>query len=239
MIASATTSMKSVQYYVVVPAAGVGRRMGADVPKQYLTLNGKLVIEHTLAKFLLTPQICRIVVAVSETDNVWRSLPIFENPKIDVVIGGTERSDSVYSGLQYLGDYCERDDWVLVHDVARPCISLTDIERLMSDLAGDAVGGILALPCSDTIKQVDDSAKICATLDRSTLWQAQTPQMFRFSVLRDALQGAIAKGQKITDEASAIELAGLTPRVIEGARSNIKITQPEDLELAAYYLGEP
>lgn len=225
------------RFFAVVPAAGIGRRMLGDLPKQYLPLLGKTVLEHTLTALLAQTQLQHIVLVVAADDQRWRSITLLDNPRIAIVEGGAERSDSVLSGLRHLSSRCADDDWVLVHDVARACITADDIKKLTSELAGDVVGGILAIPVSDTIKQVDQHT-IAATVDRSGLWQAQTPQMFRYGLLIEALTAAIAQGLIITDEASALELAGFKPRVIEGSSANIKITRPEDLTLAAYYLQQ-
>ena len=230
------TEQQPASFYAIVPAAGVGRRMGGDQPKQYLPLLGKTVLEHTLATLLGEAQLQRIIVAVAAGDTRWHCLSIFDNPRIEVIEGGKERSHSVLNALQYLAATAEPMDWVLVHDVARPCIAVSDIHRMVTQLAEDAVGGILAVPVSDTIKQLNGSGLIATTVDRRDLWQAQTPQMFRLELLREALSAALAKQQQITDEASAIELAGFSPKVVEGSRRNIKITRPEDLSLAEYYL---
>lgn len=230
-----TQPFSSNQFFAVVPAAGVGRRMASDLPKQYLQLLGKTVLEHTLATLLAQTELQRIVLVVAETDQHWQSIALLDNPRIDIVEGGAERSDSVLSGLRHLASSCADSDWILVHDVARACIAAHEIKNLISALAQDAVGGILAIPVSDTIKQVEQQI-ITATMDRSLLWQAQTPQMFRYALLKDALIAATAQGVVVTDEASAVELAGFKPRIVEGSPSNIKITRPEDLSLAAYYL---
>jgi 2-C-methyl-D-erythritol 4-phosphate cytidylyltransferase len=221
--------------FAVVPAAGVGRRMGMTQAKQYLPLLGKTVLEHTLHTLLQEARFDRIVVTTAVGDQQWRSLPVFSDRRIMVVDGGDERCHSVINGLRALAGVCSSDDWVLVHDVARPCISLLDINNMLSQLANDKVGGLLAVPCNDTIKRVNDGA-VAETVDRSVLWQAQTPQMFRYQLLLSALSDALQKGLLITDEASAIEAAGYSPQVVTGSSSNIKITTPEDLKLAEFYL---
>ena len=223
-------------YYAVVPAAGVGKRFGADKPKQYLTINGKTIIEHTLEGLLAANVFAEIVVAVSAADYFYQNIAILKDPKIRTVIGGKERSDSVLAALNALN--VNDNDWVLVHDVARPCIEPDSIHKLIQSLKADTVGGILALPLSDTVKQVADINKIQATIDRSQLWGAQTPQMFPYQLLKTGLQQGLEKGLAITDEASAIELLGLTPKVVEGLASNIKVTRPEDLALAEFYLTQ-
>ena len=227
----------SAKYVAVVPAAGIGRRMGAamSIPKQYLLLLGKTVMEHTLEKLLSEQRLERIVVVVSQADRHWQALPVFQNPRIAVVYGGAERSHSVLNGLQSLLPLCSSDDWVLVHDVARPCVLPRDIGKMIDELSEDDVGGVLAIQVSDTIKQVD-GRHVVATSDRELLWRAQTPQMFRYAMLRSALVDSLDKQSLITDEASAIELAGFSPRIVEGTASNIKITHADDVPLAEYYL---
>lgn len=223
------------RYFAVVPAAGIGSRMGAERPKQYLPLGESTVIEQTLSRLLILDCLESIVVPLSDKDQYWQNLSVANSPRIQSTLGGVERSDSVLAGLKALQGIAENDDWVLVHDVARPCVRLKDIEALMTVLADDEVGGILAVPVSDTIKQVTDKS-IDKTVDRSVLWQAQTPQLFRYGMLLKALSEAAEQGVAITDEASAIEWSGAVPKVVEGSRDNIKITCPEDLALAEYYL---
>lgn len=220
------------RYWIIVPAAGVGARMGAGMPKQYLTLLGKTILEHTLERLLGLPNVTGVLVALSPTDSIWPQLPVSADPRITRIDGGAERSDSVLNALEALADQAQAQDWVLVHDAARPCITLSAIQNLCAVLVDDPVGGILAVPVSDTIKQVDANHTIVQTLDRTQLWQAQTPQLFRYGLLRASLAGARARGQTITDEASALEANGHPHRVVEGRADNIKITRPEDLALA-------
>lgn len=224
----------SPRFYAVVPAAGIGRRMGADIPKQYLPLAGQSVLECTLGRLLAFDAFTHIVVAVAENDHQWPRLDIARHPKIITVPGGAERSDSVLNGLQHLQQIADATDWVLVHDVARPCITHRELTQLISTLREDEVGGILAVPVSDTVKRVQQHT-IHDTLDRRELWRAQTPQMFRLKALRDALVFAQQQSLPITDEASALELQGKQPKIVEGFASNIKVTRPEDLALAAFY----
>lgn len=237
--------------YAVVPAAGIGRRMSKaaastatastaamdGVPKQYYSLLGKTVLEHTLDKLLSVPGLCHIVLVVARGDKHLASLPLINDSRISVVTGGAERCHSVLNGLQNLATRCGDSDWVLVHDAARPCVKTSDIVNLLGSVRSDPIGGILALPVSDTLKSVVDNA-IADTVDRSQLWQAQTPQLFRYRALADALRDGIANGLLLTDEASALEAAGARVSVVEGCRSNIKITRPEDLALAEFYLSE-
>ncbi|WP_339671413.1 2-C-methyl-D-erythritol 4-phosphate cytidylyltransferase [Dasania marina] len=222
------------KYYAVIPAAGVGARVGSDKPKQYIRIQGKTILEHTLAALLSAEVFSEIIIAVSEQDNHWQQITLLQHPLIRIVQGGKERSDSVLAALTTL--QVNPDDWILVHDVARPCLTAASIHKLIASLKDDEVGGILAMPLSDTVKQVGPPQMIHRTLDRNLLWAAQTPQMFPYHLLRQGLQQGLQQGLAITDEASAIELLGLQPKVVEGLASNIKITRPEDIALAAFYL---
>jgi 2-C-methyl-D-erythritol 4-phosphate cytidylyltransferase len=214
-----------------VPAAGVGRRFGGDRPKQYQKLLGKSVIEHTLER-LLELKGAQIVVAVSPTDTQWPQLSVFHNPRIQTALGGEERADSVRLALESLQGKAEQDDWVLVHDVARPCVRVQDIENLLIQLASHAVGGVLATPLSDTVKRVLIQSDIDSTEDRSQLWAAQTPQMFRYGLLLESLQAAVKQQRQATDESAAIEQLGYNPCGGEVSRDNIKITRLEDMAIA-------
>jgi 2-C-methyl-D-erythritol 4-phosphate cytidylyltransferase len=224
--------MKAVNYYAVVPAAGVGKRMQADKPKQYLPLQGKTVIEQTLTHLLQANVFSAIAVAVSEEDPYWETLNISKHSKVIRAKGGKERADSVLSALSVLN--ANEHDWILVHDAARPCVSRIEIHRLISTLKDEKEGGILALPLHDTLKKVQQKV-IEKSIDRTTIWRALTPQMFRYGVLKKALVQTEGDA-RVTDEASAVELCGGTVKVVEGASENIKITRPEDLALAAFYL---
>jgi 2-C-methyl-D-erythritol 4-phosphate cytidylyltransferase len=195
-------------------------------------------MEHTLRLLLSIAQLQRIVVVVSAEDVRWRELPVFADPRIVTAIGGNERCHSVRNGLEKLTELNEATDWVLVHDVARPCCLRADIEKLMLHLQPHPVGGLLAVPASDTIKRVDSAQQIEETVDRAWLWQAQTPQLFRFHVLHDALNHCLGLGMHVTDEAQAVEALGWQAQVVEGSRRNIKITRPEDLALAEFFLQE-
>lgn len=224
--------------WVIIPAAGIGRRMKTEYPKQYLPLNHATVIEHTLAAFFDSDSlnVSQIVVALHSNDHWFDrlSFPFLNTQQrslIATVIGGDERSDTVLAALQSLKGKADIDDWVLVHDAARPCLRPSSIIDLLSLLDNDPVGGILAVPASDTLKQVDQG-QIVNTVSRQAIWHAQTPQCFRYGLITQALQRAHRKDFTVTDEASAIEYLGLKPKVIEGYRDNIKITHPEDLILA-------
>lgn len=238
-------------YSVIIPAAGVGSRMQSSVPKQYLKIGKKTVIEHTLERFINLPQINNIVIAVSPFDQTIHNLKIASLPKVTLVKGGTERVDSVRNALQSLAKSNDHNEFVLVHDAARPCLRIQDLERLTAacedNYSKGISGGILAIPVADTIKQnqldsnislkASNVTLIQATIDRSSLWQAQTPQMFKHLDLLEAIEQSLNKGFQITDEASAMEYMGHKVALIEGDISNIKITRPSDLRLASFYLS--
>ena len=226
------------RYWGLVPAAGVGRRMGGVVPKQYQSLNGKLVIEHAIARLLDYPLIARVYVALSREDRYWDGCCYAGHTGIVRVQGGRERSHSVLNALCRIQEEADPEDWVLVHDAARPCLRATDIDRLVGELAGDPVGGILAGRLSDTVKLEEQPGVVAETLPREHLWRAFTPQMFRLGLLHESLSAALQAGRSVTDEASAIELRGLKPRLVEGHSDNIKITHPQDLALAGFYLQQ-
>lgn len=228
--------MTEVSRWVIVPAAGVGKRMGASVPKQYLELDGRLVIEHTIERVLLHSAIDGVYVALSEEDRLWEQTEFADHPDLVRVSGGSERCFSVLNALQAMSGRAQRHDWVLVHDAARPCLRRSDVDHLIGMLDSHPAGGLLGLPVRDTMKRTSETDQISATVDRNNLWHAFTPQMFRFGALLKAMQGAIAAGHLVTDEASAIEWAGDRPLMVEGHPDNIKITRPEDLPLAQFYL---
>ncbi len=221
--------------FAVVPAAGRGRRMGSEIPKQYLTLAGKPVLQHTLERLLAVPALEVIVVALAADDRRWHELPLARHPRIRVTEGGAERADSVLAGLASLAGEAADSDWVMVHDAARPCLRPADAEKLLHTLAEDEVGGILALPSVDTLKEVADGV-VRQTVERHRIWRALTPQLFHYRLLRRSLEQALAQGMPVTDESSAVELAGFQPKIVEGSPDNIKITRPEDLPLARFIL---
>ncbi len=220
------------RFWVVVPAAGSARRMGGAVPKQYLPLAGRAVIEWSLAPFLAHERTAGIVVALSAEDRRWPHLAFASDAKIATTIGGAERMDSVLAGLRALQDRATPDDWVLVHDAARPCLSAIDLDRLLNELNDDDVGGLLAAPVVDTLKRADDGGRVAQTVTRDKLWRALTPQMFRLDILQRALDAAVAQRIAVTDEAQAVEALGLQPKLVAGDADNIKITLPEDLPRA-------
>ena len=223
----------SIKFWAVVPAAGVGKRMQADRPKQYLPLETQTVLEKTLERLLDSKVFSSISVAISKEDPYWPELAIATHPQVITAAGGKERADSVLSALKSLREVASDDDWVLVHDAARPCLTTHDIDILINSLQQDEVGGILALASHDTLKNVD-GINITATIDRSLIWRALTPQMFRYGLLKTALEQAEGN-PAVTDEASAVEMLGFQPKIVEGRADNIKITRPEDLALAQFY----
>lgn len=228
----------SERFWAVVPAAGVGSRMGGEIPKQYLDLLGRCVIDHTLERLLSHPLIEAVYIALTQTDGYWDETRFATDPRVVRVEGGAERCHSVLNALQSLSNKADEDDWVLVHDAARPCLSQADLDRLIDRLRDHPVGGLLAVPVQDTLKRVSPAGEVASTEPRDELWRAYTPQMFRLSMLRDALTQAIEKGEMVTDDASAMELAGFSPLIVEGDVGNLKITRPADLSLAAYYLSQ-
>lgn len=224
--------------WAVVPGAGVGRRLGGPIPKQYLRLGPRLVIEHVLARLLEHPRIQAVAVVLGNEDNWWPDTAFADHPGVIRTPGGAERCHSVVNGLEALDGRAASDDWVMVHDAARPCLRRGDIERLFERLTNHPVGGILGVPVRDTMKRTDAKGAILETVPREQLWHAFTPQMFRYSLLRDALQRSLEQGLVVTDEAGAMELAGHRPLMVEGHADNIKITRPEDLALATFYLAQ-
>lgn len=218
-------------FWVVIPAAGIGSRMRADRPKQYLQLAGRTILEHTLDCFLDHPRLKGLVLSLAADDPFWPALPCATDPRIQRVEGGAERADSVLAGLLRLVELgAQESDWVLVHDAARPNLARSDLDRLLAELADDPVGGLLAVPARDTLKRIGADGRVAETVDRSLIWQAYTPQMFRFAALHRALTDALVAGVAVTDEASALEWAGQAPKLVEGRADNLKITRPEDLE---------
>jgi 2-C-methyl-D-erythritol 4-phosphate cytidylyltransferase len=222
------------RHYAIVPAAGSGSRFGSEKPKQYLDLLGRPLIYHTLAALTACPDIERVWVVLAPDDPWW---PQYDwsglGAKLETVrCGGATRAESVTNGLQAAAMVATDDDWILVHDAARPCLSAAMLDSLISELADDPVGGILAVPVADTVKRADAEQRVAATEPRDGLWQAQTPQMFRYGQLQKSLKNEIS----VTDEAGAIEAAGLKPKLVRGDSTNLKVTWPADLALAAMIL---
>ena len=220
--------------WAVVPAAGVGRRMGADVPKQYLRLGKRCVLEHTISRLRGHQAVRGVVVAVALDDAYFSTLALAA--QVERVAGGAERADSVLNAVEYL---CERGrgaDWAMVHDAVRPCVHPDDLNRLVDHIGSNEHGVILAAPVRDTMKRVEN-ARITMTVARDNLWHALTPQLFPVRALRDALLDARAGGVSVTDEAQAMERVDQAPFVVQGRADNIKITCAEDLELAALFIA--
>jgi 2-C-methyl-D-erythritol 4-phosphate cytidylyltransferase len=223
----------------VIPAAGSGARMAASVPKQYLPLCGKTVLQHTLERLLDYPRIAAVALVLAPGDAHWpRLADRYAGRPLITARGGAERSHSVLNGLRALAERASPRDWVLVHDAARPCIRREDLDTLLQRLHDHPVGGLLGIPVADTKKRVDRGGNIIETVARHDLWRALTPQMFRYQALLHALEAALEQGRTVTDESSAMELAGEVPRIVEGRADNIKITRPQDLALAEWYLRQ-
>ncbi len=225
-------------YWAVVPAAGIGRRMGASTPKQFLALGKQTVLEHSLES-LWNGVNLKGLVLVSEGHPALASVQEhYQEHCLLRVGGGSQRCHSVLNGLKALAGKADSNDWVLVHDAARPCVRQHDLKQLCTQLAHHKVGGLLGVPARDTMKRAVDDFRVEKTVERTGLWHAYTPQMFRYELLRSALEAAIADGFAVTDEASAMEHAGHRPLMVEGHADNIKITRPEDLPLAEFFLRQ-
>lgn len=232
--------------WAILPAAGIGRRMGSKTPKQYLPVNGIPVIACALQRLAAVSAIEKIVVVLHPDDKHWQQLQLTSAAeeavdgvapeRISCALGGDERYQSVLNGLDHIQGDANADDWVLVHDAVRPCVRSADIEKLILELQHHDVGGLLGSPVDNTLKQVDADNSVIATVDRSSLWNALTPQMFRYEILRDAIQQVVSTHDKVTDEASAVERLGHRPKMVEGNKDNIKITHETDLALASHIL---
>ena len=224
-------------YFAIVPAAGSGSRFGAGIPKQYRPLAGRPLLEHAVRAVGRHEAIEAVFVVLAPGDAHFASCDFrgLRAPVVPLHCGGPTRACSVFNALVALRDRIQEQDWVLVHDAARPCLSEVELSRLLAELAGDEVGGLLALPVADTLKLADESARVVRTQARDALWRALTPQMFRYALLVEALFRA--RGLAPTDEAAAVEAMGLRPRLVAGAATNIKITYPDDMALAAAILA--
>lgn len=224
--------------WCIVPAAGRGSRFGGEVAKQHVLIGERSLLEWTLLALALSPRIAGIVVVVAAGDEQWRSsVGELAGVQLRSAIGGDQRADSVLSGLHALPDSVAADDFVLVHDAARPCIHVDDINALI-DAAGEEDGGLLAAPLRDTLKRADSNGHVLATEPRESRWRALTPQMFRRAVLTSALLDARDRGEVVTDEAMAMERIGYRPLLVEGRDDNIKVTTPTDHQLATFLLGQ-
>jgi 2-C-methyl-D-erythritol 4-phosphate cytidylyltransferase len=222
--------------WAVVPAAGSGRRMAAEVPKQYLLVNGVPILEQTLRALLACPDIRGLVVVLDPSDRRADTIESLSDPRVFTAAGGIERADSVLSGLKAVAPYAGADDWVLVHDAARPCVSVSVLRELIKHTLKGGMGTVLAQASTDTLKRVSSSNRVKESVDRRVIWRAQTPQMFKLSELETALSSALTDQLPITDESMAMELAGFPVSILEGPSTNIKVTLPVDLEFAEIIL---
>lgn len=223
--------------WVVVPAAGRGTRVGGDVAKQHRSILGRPLIRHTLDRLLSHPRIGGAMVVLAADDSTWPGWRELQGKLVRTAVGGAERADSVLAGLVALPADVRTQDWVLVHDAARPCLRHDDLDRLLDHGCAHDVGAILAVPVSDTLKRADADGSIARTEPRAGLWRALTPQLFRRGTLQRALEAAAQAGVAITDEAMAVERLGLAPLLVEGAADNIKVTTAADLAFAEFLLA--
>jgi len=223
------------EIWAVIPAAGIGKRMQSDIPKQYLNLVDRPVIEHTINRLLAVERVRGVVVSLQTDDPYWPNVHIDSGKPVYLAAGGNERCHSVINALDTLSglsDYKPGLTWVRVHDAVRPCVSVDDICKLIANASASEAGGLLAMPVRDTMKRQDKDQRVSQTVDRTGLWHALTPQLFPCDTLQMALKTAVAEGFLVTDESSAMEHAGYRPRLVEGREDNIKITRPADLHLA-------
>jgi 2-C-methyl-D-erythritol 4-phosphate cytidylyltransferase len=226
------------KFLALVPAAGAGLRMGRSIPKQYLPVAGEPLVRHALRALSEVSFLAAIHVLLAPDDAFWDGFDWSRfGERLRVLrCGGATRAETVARGLQALRNELEETDWVLVHDAARPCLKPMWVERLVRELEEDEVGGLLAIPVSDTLKRADPQGRVLATEPREGLWQAQTPQMFRYGILSRAL--AVSAASEVTDESRAVEMLGLKPRLVPGDAANLKVTFPQDLLLAERVLNE-
>lgn len=227
----------SQRIWAVLVAAGGGSRFGDATPKQYLPLAGRSMLEHSLGAFLSEDLIAGVVLVLAANDGRWPQLDIKSSKPLLHVIGGAERADSVCAGLRTVVAQADAEVWALVHDAARPCLQTHVLRKFIEQLRDDPVGGLLALPSHDTLKQMNDDGRVSATVNRDRIWYAQTPQMFRAGALLQAYEAAAKAGISPTDDAGAMEYVGLAPRVVRGQATNLKVTTREDMKLAEYILS--
>lgn len=233
--------------WVIIPAAGIGSRMGGEIPKQYLTIHSKTILEHTISRFFAFDAIVGILIVLGESDPYWPEVESglsdigISSPFLQVTTGGAERADTVVNGLNFLGDEfnLSQDQWVMVHDAARPCVRNKDLLSLLELRDSDHDGGILATPAKDTMKRAASGNHLIShTESREKLWHALTPQLFRLGALSNAIESAKLSGKQLTDEASAMEFVGASIVLVEGASDNIKLTTPSDLPLIEFLLQQ-
>jgi 2-C-methyl-D-erythritol 4-phosphate cytidylyltransferase len=220
------------KYWSIVPAAGTGQRFGGEVPKQFQMLNAKPLAQHTLTALLSLPVIQKIVVPCDMSFEGWKQVEAIQSPRVQLIGGGSTRAESVLNGLMSLVDVADPNDWILVHDMARPCVTEKDITSLIDELKDNSVGGLLVSPINETLKIVDTSNRVTKTVSREHYRKAQTPQLFRFQLLMSAMKDMLDSQYQPTDEAAAMEQAGYKVQTVEGRQDNIKITCPEDLLIA-------
>jgi 2-C-methyl-D-erythritol 4-phosphate cytidylyltransferase len=222
--------------FAIIPAAGQGTRIGDAVPKQYIPVRGKPMMFHSIESLAAVTRIAHVCVVLSPLDRHWgeHDWSAFPDKIEPMFVGGATRAQSVTNALKELEGRCAKDDWVLVHDAARPCIQKELVEQFLDELGDDPIGGLLAMPVADTLKSADENQRVAATIPRLNLWRAQTPQMFRYELLRRGLEAR----PDATDEAQAVEAIGYSaPRLVQGENSNIKVTFAEDLSLAEMILN--
>ncbi len=230
---------RSLSLVAVVPAAGVGKRMLSDCPKQYMKINQITVLEHTVNRLLSYSSIDKVIIVLSAEDEYFPDLALAQHPKVTTVIGGKERVDSVLAGLNAIDavDAAGKSQWVLVHDAARPCVTLADIDSLVDYCTSNNQGGLLGFPVRDTMKRTNSKNQVKCTVEREQMWHALTPQMYLVTELKKAIEQGLNNGETITDESSAMEAAGFASTMVEGKSDNIKITRPDDLIFANFILN--
>lgn len=233
-------SVEKENLWCVIPASGVGVRMGSGRPKQYMELGGKKILEWTLQVFVGLPEVRSIIVGIADSDTWWPTIPFSTHKNIHTSVGGAERIQTVINGLKQLRQLCRAQDydWVLVHDAVRPCVLREDVIKLVQTCRQTDHGGLLGCEIVDTVKRADEQGKVVKTESRKGLWRAMTPQMFRLRDLESALLSAMNSGHYSTDESAAMELAGYQPQIVSGDPSNIKITRLSDIKLAETILGQ-
>ncbi|WP_417567928.1 2-C-methyl-D-erythritol 4-phosphate cytidylyltransferase [Marinobacter sp.] len=231
--------MTAPRLWLIVPAAGIGQRMQADHPKQYLRIGQSYILDITLSRLMGSAPFAGCMVPLHPADHWWPETEASQDSRIQTCTGGSERACSVLSALHALAEQVRDDDWVLVHDAARPCIHARDLATLIDRLYTHPVGGLLASPVTDTLKKAvqGELPEVYETVDRGMLWRALTPQMFRYRLLVESLESALEAGLPVTDESSALEFSGNMPVLVEGRPDNIKITVPADLALAGFILS--
>lgn len=222
------------RFHIVIPAAGIGNRMETAIPKQYLPISGKPMISYSIQTFFASPRIASIHLALSPEDYFWRNLDLAAKSRLQLhYTGGETRAQTVLNTLYAMKSQVDVDDWILVHDAARPGLTLALLDTLLDSLENDAVGGLLALPLADTLKQSNADDRVKTTIPRDGLWQAQTPQMFRYRLLTNALENFDGVP---TDEAQAIEALGFEPKLVTGSLRNMKVTYPQDMALMELFI---